>query len=222
MKKKIFLKRIGKRGQFFMPLFAVVTLIIFTTLYLDLAAKTDQFSGDGDKIGEKQAAVLNAAALGTRAQYYIDVAAMHAYDTALLETARESYISSTDCSLYRGAAVVYGKKDCMSYNQENQELQQKIQEKLSDEFNRALTPYLEAYEEVDIPQENYNLLFADGTVKGIAKEPLEIPIFSTTSVQPAEKVGTGSSILSAPGTTLLTQWPTAYEEHRVNSCFGYR
>lgn len=210
----------GKRGQFFMPLFAVITLIIFTTLYLDLAAKTDQFSKPGDKIGEKQAAVLNAAALGIRAQYYIDIAATHAYDTALLETARQSYFSSHDCLVYRGAAVVYGKKDCMQYGND---LQQKLQEKLSEEFNRALTPYLEAYEEVDIPDENYNILFADGYVKGIAKEPMEIPIFSITSqkVQEATEQQFATQKQSS-SFNLIDIWPVQYDEKYINSCFGYR
>lgn len=216
-------KRIGKKAQFFMPLFAVVTLIIFTTLYLDLIAKTDQFSKDGDKIGEKQAAVLNAAALGERAKYYVDIAVTYAYDTALLEAAKSSYISSNDCTMYRGAAVFYGTNDCMQYGEE---LQQKIQEKLTEEFNQALIPYLEAYVEVDIPQENYLLLFEGGNVKGIAQEPIEIPIFSTTSSQPAEKTITKTAALgtttAALGTTLFTQWPTAYEERRINSCFGNR
>ena len=224
MKQKKIKILFGKKAQFFMPLFVVVTLIIFSTLYIDLRAKAKQFEGDGNRLGERQAAVLAAASKGEKAKYYVDVAAQYAYATAVLQTTKQGYISSSDCVFYRGVPVVYGdteegKHDCMAYHAA---LQEAVEKKITENFNAALTPYLEAYEEVDIPDDNYIVLLTDGSVQGIAKEPVEIPIFSTTSAKVQEATEQQIDALKNSLFGLIDIWPVEYEEKYVTSCFGYR
>ena len=162
----------NKKAQVFMPLFVIVTLIIFTTLYLDLAAKTEQFeqqdNTEDPKIGTKQLVVLQAALDAQKAQLYLDLAATYAYGNAAAATAREGYLSADECRQYRGVPIVYGNDenpDCMLYNED---LEEQLAETVTTTFNDALTPYLEAYEEtLDIPQYNYIISFDRGNPSGI-------------------------------------------------------
>ncbi len=200
-----------------MPLFAFFVLVLFTLLYFDLAAKTEQFEskeGENNKIGEKQLAVLNAAAEGEKALLYLDLSAQQAYGAAVLETAKTNYLDSSSCSFYRGVPVVYGSGDCMLYGDE---LEEELGDTLSGAFDIALIPYLEAYEDIlPLPSE-YLLTLDESRLTGISPAPLEIPIMSITSVP--EHEGTATETLSGGA---FTQWPVAYDELRVNSCFGYR
>jgi murein DD-endopeptidase MepM/ murein hydrolase activator NlpD len=221
MKKNAF----HKKAQVFMPLLVIVTLIIFTTLYLDLAAKSEQFEQQDDtedpKIGTKQLVVLQATFDAQKAQLYLDIAAEYAYGTAAAATAREGYLSQEECKNYRGVPIVYGAaehSDCMAYNED---LEQQLAETLTATFNDALTPYLEAYEEtLDIPQYNYIITFDDKYIIGKGEEPIEVPIFGIlpTVVRPEEVQQQASS----RGAAQFSQWPVQYDEHKVNSCFGYR
>lgn len=201
-----------------MPLFAFFVLVLFTLLYFDLAAKTKQFEsseGESNKIGEKQLAVLNAIAEGEKALLYLDLSAQQAYGAAVLETAKENYLDYSSCSFYRGVPVVYGSTDCMLYGDE---LEEEVGSALSDAFDVALIPYLEAYEDIlPLPSE-YLLTFDGDRLLGLSPAPLEIPIMSITSALLQEGSSTSASISSES----FTQWPVAYDEHRVNSCFGYR
>ncbi len=214
-------KYFGKKAQFFMPLFFILTLIIFITLYLDFAAKSEQFEGKNDRIGEKQLAVLKTAQEGEKALLYIDIAAKYAYEKALLETAKNSYISAdSKCRHYRGTPIFYGTTDCMSYNyNEDKQLQKELETAITTKFNDALIPYIEAYQDVGIPGDNYALTFSDAIVTGTAMQEIEIPIFSYTSA-PIEEIP-AEQLISASG-TLFSQWPVANDEHTVTSCFGYR
>jgi murein DD-endopeptidase MepM/ murein hydrolase activator NlpD len=212
----------NKKAQFFMPLFVLVTFIIFTTLYLDFAEKSEQFacndfSSYACKIGEKQLAVLNTAAEGEKALLYIDISAKYAYETAVLDVAHSGYMTEDmGCGTYRGVPIVYGNADCMSYNEE---LITEISNALSEKFNDAFVHYAEAYDAVTIPSNNYKLSFKDNTVYGTAQEEMEIPIFSLSSIAVEEKIAEQAPSSSG---TLFTQWPVALDEHNVNSCFGYR
>ncbi|MFA6888277.1 MAG: peptidoglycan DD-metalloendopeptidase family protein [Candidatus Woesearchaeota archaeon] len=212
----------NKKAQFFMPLFFILTLIIFTTLYLDFSAKTEQFecSDYGSyscKLGEKQLAVLKTAQDGEKALLYIDIAAQYAYETALLETAKKSYIpTESNCGYYRGTPVFYGTTDCMSYNEE---LQKELETTLTTNFNTAFIPYVEAYQYIEIPENNYVITFTDKIITGIATQEIEIPIFSYTSI-PIEEISTEQAF-TASG-ILFSQWPVALDKHTINSCFGYR
>lgn len=220
----------GKKGQVFMPLLVIVTLIIFTTLYLDLAAKTEQFeqqdNTENPKIGTKQLVVLQATFDAQKAQLYLDLAAEYAYGTAAATTARKGYLSFEECSQYRGVPIVYGDaehSDCMAYNED---LGQQLAETVTTTFNDALTPYLEAYEEtLDIPQYNYIITFNGNYIIGKGEEPLEVPLFGVlpTAVRP-EEVQQQASVISASqlSESQFSQWPVQYDEHKVNSCFGYR
>ncbi len=220
--KKIKLRKIrilhSKKAQYFMPLFAFFVLVLFTLIYFDLAAKTEQFEsceGESNKIGEKQLAVLNAVAEGEKALLYLDLSAQQAYGAAVLETAKTNYLDSSSCSFYRGVPVVYGNSDCMKYGDE---LEEEVGNALSDAFDVALIPYLEAYEDIlPLPFE-YLLTFDEDRLLGFSPAPLEIPIMSITSTPLQEGSSTAASISSKA----FTQWPVAYDEHRVNSCFGYR
>ncbi len=212
----------NKKAQFFMPLFVILTFIIFTTLYLDFAAKTEQFecsdfSSYACKIGEKQLAVLNSAAEGEKALLYIDIAAQYAYAQAVIDVAHSGYITKEmECGMYRGVPIVYGNVDCMSYNED---LNRELSTALSEKFNEAFVRYAEAYDAVTIPSNNYELSLKDNTVYGIAQEEMEIPIFSLTSIAVEEK--TAEQAFSSSGTA-FTQWPVEFNEHLVVSCFGYR
>ena len=212
----------NKKAQFFMPLFVIVTLIIFTTLYLDFAAKTEQFeckdfSSYACKIGEKQLAVLKTASEGEKALLYIDLSAKYAYENAVLDVAHKGYITEEmNCGTYRGVPIVYGNADCMSYNDD---LNSEISNALSEKFNDAFVVYAEAYDAVTIPSNNYELSIKDNTVYGIAQEEMEIPIFSLTSIAVEEK--TAEQAFSSSG-TLFTQWPVAIDNHFVTSCFAFR
>ena len=207
----------NKKAQYFLPLFAFFVLVLFTLLYFDLAAKTEQFEskeGENNKIGEKQLAVLNAAAEGEKALLYLDLSAQQAYGAAVLQTAKTNYLDYSSCSFYRGVPVVYGSGDCMLYGNE---LEKELGDALSDSFDHALIPYLEAYEDIlPLPSE-YFLTLDESRLTGISPAPLEIPIMSITSVPAYE--GTATGTFSAGE---FAQWPVAYDEHRVNSCFGYR
>ena len=175
-----------------MPLFAFFALVLFTLLYFDLAAKTEQFEskeGENNKIGEKQLAVLNAAAEGEKALLYLDLSAQQAYGAAVLETAKTNYLDSSSCSFYRGVPVVYGSGDCMLYGDE---LEEELGDALSDSFDHALIPYLEAYEDIlPLPSE-YLLTLDESRLTGISPAPLEIPIMSITSVPEHEGTATGT------------------------------
>ncbi len=211
----------GKKGQVFMPLFIIVTLIIFGLLYADLAAKTEQFEKTGDTIGEKQLAVLNAINEGEKALLYLDIAARYAYGTAALETAKEHYLGYSSCEHYRGVHVVYGAIDCMSYHQE---LKERIEFAVTEHFNIALSKYLEAYENVasvSFVNENYLLVFKENDLLGIAQEALEIPIFSLTSTAFVEQTRQEIAAVKSSA-AFIDQWPVLYEENVLNSCFGYR
>lgn len=208
-KKKIF----GKKAQVFMALFVVVVLIIFTTLYLDFAAKIKKF--EGNEIGEKQFAVLHTSAEGEKALLYLTSAARYAYGSAVLKIARNNYVEPDSCGQYRGVPVIYGTADCMMYKDE---LQNAIEKKITQYFNDALNPYLEAYEDVSFVRDNYYLLFQNNKVLGIPQEPLEIPVFSETS-KAIEEAKKQTPVFSA---TMFTQWPVQSDEYFVTSCFGFR
>lgn len=223
--KKIKLRRIkilhAKKAQYFMPLFAFFVLVLFTMLYFDLAAKTEQFEskeGENNKIGEKQLAVLNAVAEGEKALLYLDLSAQQAYGAAVLETAKSNYLDYSSCSFYRGVPVVYGSDDCMLYGNE---LEEEVEKKLTDEITLALAPYIEAYTSADLPTEKYILIFEKGVITGRSVYPLLIPILSITS----QKITEEAKSVTQQGATvsdLIDIWPVDYPERYITSCFGYR
>jgi murein DD-endopeptidase MepM/ murein hydrolase activator NlpD len=209
---------LGKKGQFFMGLLFVFTLIIFGTLYLDLAAKTDDF--DDLKLGERQAALLRTAQNGEHILFYTESAARYAYETAVFETAGQWYVVDTAaCETYRGVPVVYGQQDCMDYLED---LEHAVKETATKHFNAALNRYLAAYEEqedISLLYDNYYLSFSDGVVIGKPSQELILPVFSKTSTEVVEQTEidpyTGAKML-------FTQWPVSTEFLNVNSCFGFR
>lgn len=184
-------KEFGKKAQVFPALFVLVTLIIFTTLYLDFAAKTKKF--DDKKLGERQFAVLRTAAEGEKALLYVDIAAEYAYDAAVLETAKQNYVDAAFCGQYRGVPLVYGTTDCMRYGDD---LEKALEKAVTAHFNAAFALYAEAYSEtseiITIPEKNYLLTFDDddGKVIGTALAPLEFLIMSTTSAEIIEHIDT--------------------------------
>src|SRR3989338_236985 len=211
----------NKKAQYFMPLFAFFVLVLFTLLYFDLAAKTEQFEskeGENNKIGEKQLAVLNAAAEGEKALLYLDLSAQQAYGAAVLETAKTNYLDSSSCSFYRGVPVVYGSGDCMLYGDE---LEKELGNALSEEIRIALAPYLEQYPNLDLPTEKYIITFENEVIIGRSVYPLLIPILSITS----QKITGENQDVRQEGSAiseLIDIWPADYPEHYITSCFGYR
>ncbi len=218
MKKNTF----DKKGQMFMPLLFIVTLIIFTTLYLDLAAKTEQFENEGaesNKIGEKQLAVLKASQEAEKAQLYLDLAAQYAYGTATAATAKKNYLTKDACHFYRGVPVVYGSEDCMLYGDD---LQKALETTLSEETTTALLSYIEEYSSLDLPTEEYFIRFSDdGVVQGKSSSSLEVPIVSLTSQTVPERIA-DQNVPASLATDLITLWPVEYQEQYITSCFGYR
>ena len=211
----------GKKGQVFMPLFFIVTLIIFPILYLDLAAKTEQFENEGaesNKIGEKQLAVLKASQEAEKAQLYLDLAAQYAYGTATAAIAKQNYLSADECSFYRGVPVVYGTEDCMLYGYD---LQKALQTTLSEETTTALLSYIEEYPSLDLPTEEYFITFIDGFVQGKSSSTLDVPIVSITSQNLPERIADQNAPASL-ASDLITLWPVEYQEQYITSCFGYR
>ncbi len=209
----------GKKGQFFMGLLFLFTVIIFTTLYLDLSAKTDPF--EDLKLGERQTAVLKTAQSGERILLYTDIAARYAYETAVFETAKQWYaLEEEDCETYRGAPVVYGSQDCMAYLED---LERAVEESVTEQFNAALNRYLAPYEEQeDVPllYDNYDLSVQDGLVIGKASQNLILPIFSKTSEAVVEQTEAITPYTIAK--IQFTQWPVLADVRNVNSCFGFR
>lgn len=189
-RKNIRQKKFGKKAQVFPALFVLVTLIIFTTLYLDFAAKTKKFDNPDNKLGEREFAVLRTAAEGEKALLYIDLAADYAYAAAIVETAKQNYVASDSCGEYRGVPVVYGTTDCMSYADD---LEKALEKTLTKHFNNAFVLYAEAYpdtsDSMTIPEKNYLLLFENGKVMGTAIAPLQFLILSTTSEEVIEQIG---------------------------------
>ena len=214
MKHKIFP---NKKAQYFMFFFAVFTLISFTMLFFALSEKIEKFEHPGSKIGEKQLAVLEAAAEGEKALFYVDIAAAYAYDIALLETAKTGYVDQTLCSAYRGVAVVYGTTDCFSYNED---LERALEGTLSEEFSIAMTSYSEVYETADLPVGKYFLTLKDEGLIGLSEENILFPIFSTTSASLENINMEGQK--TAGVQSLISFWPVDYPEQYITSCFGYR
>lgn len=201
----------------FMLFFAIFTLIIFIRLYIALGDKIETFEQPGSKIGEKQLAVLETASNGEKALFYIDIAAEYAYDIALLETAKKSYVDPTLCGSFRGATVVYGATDCLSYNED---LGIALEQKLGEEFSTAMTFYSKEYQSADLPVGKYFLTLNDKGVTGLSQEEILFPIFSTTSASLQRIEMDGEKTAGVQSFIFL--WPVDYPEHYVTSCFGYR
>lgn len=203
-----------------MGLLFLFTLIVFTMLYLDLVAKTDDF--DDLKLGERQAALLRTAQEGERTLLYTDIAARYAYEIAVFKTAQQWYTLDEDasgCGSYRGTPVLYGQQDCMEYLDT---LERAVKETVSTYFNTALNRYFAAYEEKeDVPllYDNYDLSFEKGLVIGKPSQDLILAVFSKTSEAVVEEIEinpyTGAKML-------FTQWPVASDVREIDSCFGYR
>lgn len=203
-----------------MGLLFLFTLIVFTMLYLDLVAKTDDF--DDLKLGERQAALLRTAQEGERTLLYTDIAARYAYEIAVFKTAQQWYTldeDASDCGSYRGAPVLYGQQDCMEYLDT---LERAVKVTASTYFNAALNRYFAAYEEkedVSLLYDNYDLSFEKGLVIGKPSQEIILPVFSKTSVEVVEEMEinpyTGAKML-------FTQWPVASDVREIDSCFGYR
>ncbi|PIN79549.1 hypothetical protein COV16_03655 [Candidatus Woesearchaeota archaeon CG10_big_fil_rev_8_21_14_0_10_34_8] len=219
MKQKMKRKRLfGKKGggQIFMGLLVILTLIIFSYLFLALSGKEEKFEKD---IGERQSAILAATQQAEKALLYTDVAAKYAYDQAILNLAENWYDSDLCQRTYRGVPVIYGDEDCMEYNTYTSDNLDKVLEtSLSDYFNDELNEYLTFYDDVSLIQNNYNINFEEGYVLVKAKEDIIIPIFSVTS----KEVGDVAFASNYGSTKMFDIWPVEYEENVLTSCFGSR
>jgi hypothetical protein len=207
------MKKMNKKGQVYMAFLVILALTFCSMLVVTLNAKKEPFTRD---VGERQTAVLAAVQEGEKAQYYIDLSAVYAYDEAVLKLAKHWYDVDTDCEMYRGVPVVYGDNDCMRYD-----LEDTLENDLSVHFNDALNRYLIAYEEVILVQNNFMLQFGgDGSVIALGLEPLSIPIMSTTSADVV--AATMDDAMFVLGAESFSVWPVVYDQHVVTSCFGGR
>jgi murein DD-endopeptidase MepM/ murein hydrolase activator NlpD len=212
----------NKKGQVFMGFLVILTLTIFSMVYVILLQKHGDFSKD---IGERQAAVLAAAQEAEKAQLYIDLAATFAYDAALLNVADGWYTVDSDCGKYRGVPVIYGSTDCMEYGEE---LQEALNSDVSGTFGGTLSPYLEAYQNAPLLGVDYELRFEDEKLIAISTEALVMPVFSKTSVEVEEKKGDtqeSSTVSGSPSylsSLSFDLWPSSLESKYVTSCFGER
>ncbi len=208
-------KLFGKRGQVYMGLLVILTLITFSMLFIVLQEKKEPFT---KKIGERQTSVLAAVQEGEKAQIYIEMAAQYAYDAAILDVSQSWYNGDSMCGTYRGVPVVYGVKDCMYYKED---LKNALLATLTGSFNYHLDNYLKNYDAVPLLSLNYDLSIVDGNIFGIPQSPLHIPVFSKTNEGVSKDI-TKTGPVDKSSIFSFDQWPVETDDKFITSCFGYR
>lgn len=164
----------NKKGQFFLPLFVLITLITLTMLYLALQDRRSDVVGEG-LLGSKQLSLIQAESAADRALLYLDLSASlaftDAFTTVLTHDGLTSPFLQGDC-VYRGVRV-YG-RGCVADD---------YLSTFSVAYQQSLDDYLlwyhdSLYPAFAFPRQNYVFQMRGKNVYGYAQEPLVFTVKS--------------------------------------------
>jgi len=192
-----------KKGQFFMLIMVVVTLIGFSAAYIVMRAKTGEEYNE--PIGTRQMAVIKANAEMHRALAYIDLSAVLAEDQAELELAKNGGHYERPCGDYGGYSL---------WNNNSKLCVPKSQDSYLKFFDDIMAEYIVRYQEIFIPSYNYIYSIAGDVLSASSVLPLSREITDQDLVtvdlvsQPAKIIGDFA-------------WPSSTDTV-ITSCLGPR
>jgi murein DD-endopeptidase MepM/ murein hydrolase activator NlpD len=155
----------NKRGQVFMMILVVVTLIGLSLIFMAMISK---FEGFDKAIGERQFEIWNAHAKAQSAQFYIDLSAQLAADQSVKALAARGGLRETACGEYFGYPLWMSKdQDCTPT---------KPADAYTQVFDDTLNELLVLYPDIYLPTSNYEYSLTGSTLVAKARSPIVIPI----------------------------------------------
>ena len=173
-------KKSKKASMIFPVLFAILTLIVLTTLLLYVNQISKNF--DDYPIGERQISIIKTQAKADNAVTYMEMAAPYALNNVIPKVASTAGVKYSECGTYRGIQVLdVSKEGCFPGEQQ-------IQEAFTEEFNSEFNDYLWNYEFQYLPRDNYHLEFNGQDIFAKSVSPLKFSVESISSVMLFEPI----------------------------------
>lgn len=163
----------NNKGQFFLPLFVLFTLITLTMLFLALQERSNAVVGEGSGLlGNKQLSLIHVESAADRALLYLDLSASLAFTDAFIFVLAHDGLASPivleeHCGAYRGVQV-YG-DTCFVRDAYVSAFSTAYQESLSRYLQQYYDPL---YPSFTFPLENYVFQIKGNTIYGYAQNPL--------------------------------------------------
>lgn len=163
----------NKKGALlFAPMLLILMIVGLIYAYSEISAKYKRFNKE---IGEKQFELINTYQEGEKLLFYIDQSAKYSAYQGVYDLAKHGGCSSgNEYNGYRLWAVDSPRDGICYPSAENSK--NGLFHFVSNNLNNYLSKYYAKFNKPIFPSNNYDFALEDGTIIGIAKSPLVLPI----------------------------------------------